>query len=265
MECGDGWREIPKHFSGFLAAYENLVTSTDNDAEVLSLKILYANLLRHLNFRIYYQCHPPDETVLTYIASGNIARLIASTTRAVDLGDTIGSCERSAEIRIQLLQMLLHHEIATQMLGSASYSEGELVLRAVKHHLHSLSRTFQSASCHLLLAQLQILGPPPFSDKEVFLSVTNLVLIDEFRGCWSCILLRSCAYYLLSTVLFEGQCVNNNFEFPVVEAALTICRIVAVHMEASLFHDWYAYVVCPALLLAGLTLAELRLPDGISS
>jgi hypothetical protein len=256
------WDEIPKHFNGFLAAYEKLVTSTDAD-EVASLEVLYANLLQsfhHFAFGI-----PRDETLLAHLASGNIARLIASTSRAVDLGDTIGPCSWSAEIRFQLLSMLLHHE-RTQI---SSYLDRGLVLRAVNHHLRSLSGTFQSASCHLLLEQLQVLGDPPFQDTELLNSVFNFLRWDKASTSWSSFLLRSCVFYLLSALLFEGQCTMANVEFPVVEAALTICRILAVRISRAAYNPIPYSIGRPglenrAIFLAGLILAELRLPDGIS-
>jgi len=256
LNRGGSWEEISKHFSGFLVAYEKLVTSTDNDAEGLSLKMLYANLLRCLNYETFYRPNdPPDETVLDHLASGDIARLIASTSRAGDLGDLVGICEWSAEIRFQLLEMLLNHETTKQIFRSWSYPERESVLRAVRHHLRSLSRTLRSAFCNLLLEQFQVLGRPPF---EPSISVTNSVLIDGASKHWISFLSSSCTFYLLSTVLFEGQSVMDDLEFPVIEAAFTICRIVAVDRPGRLFAEGLA------LFLAGLTLAELRLPDGIS-
>ena len=250
-----GWGEIPQHFNGFLAAYEKLVTSTDDD-EVAYLQVLYACLLNFFNICAY--CIPCVETVLAHLASGNIARFIASTSRAVDLGDTIVPCERSAEIRFQLLEMLLYHETARM----SSYPDRGLVLRAVRHHLRSLSRSFQSASCHLLLERLQVLGDPPFKDPEHLTPLIDLLCLDKDSRRWSYFLLHSCFFYLLSAVLFEGQCTVENFEFPVLEAALMICRIVTVRMLTP--YSTSRGLETRAIFLAGLVLAELRLPDGIS-
>ena len=260
--------EQPKHFFGFLTAYQKLITSSCSN-EIVELKGLYRNLLwlsvnwlSAFDRKLHRRRHASDKTVLALLAHGNIAEFISLTTRTVELGDSNGQCVQTAGIRLELLHMLLDHEATQQFLKVESYHERSLVIQAAKNHLQSLRLIFRSSSWLSALQTLQLMGAPPFNDWDRLHAFTN-ARVDE-RLMWPSIW-RSCLFYLLDYMLFDGA-PTDTFEFTPAEAALTICRLVAISTSIRDYAPYIGHVLrSRALFLAGLVLSELHLQDGISS
>ena len=257
--CWSGrcWKELCKHFNAFLVAYQKLVTSTSNE-EIASLKVLYCDLLNLLNAG---RCgRLPDETPLGRVAFNNIPQFLELSNRAVNLGDTVGLCQLNAEIRFQLLRMLLNYDTTRQLFEIGSYQERELVIITAKCHLQSLKRIFQSTSYWLLLEELQILGYPPFCEDLTF--IANSIHMIGSSDAWWPFFFWGHIFFLLCFLLFEVQITIDDFD--IVESALMIYCLIAIDSRSNSFHYAYYCLQMHALFLAGLILVELRLPDGIS-
>ena len=257
---GHGRDELPKHFNGFLGAYDKLVTSTSNDEILASVKVLYGDLLNLLNDGRY----GADQTPLDRVASGNIRQLLATTTRAVDAGDTSAPCQWNAEIRFQLLRMLLNHDTTMRWFKGANYPEMELVIATAKSHLRALDPIFRSTLYPLLMEQLQMLGCPPFRDENRLTFVVNAIRKNGPWGSWWSLFFRGHFYYLLCILLFEEHVTMEDVGVQAVDSAWTICRFVAVDTMSTVFDYNYCCLQMHALFLAGVILADFHLQDGIS-
>jgi len=264
------WEETSKHFNGFLIAFEKLITLMPS-GELESLKVLYASVLGDLNIvpplpRVGWT-HWQHISTLTRLTSGNLSDLICALMRAADLAETRATCEWTAEIRLQLLQLFLGHETVNPVSNFDAYDERGLLIQASRCQLRSLSLHFESPSWQLFLHNLRSLGIPPFREVNSQFEKPPSATLAQIAT-----LLRTCSVNLTHITLF-GEAPSDTFQFGEVESALTVCRIIALVDNAQVYPSPSMQVVhklsfrrcrIPALFLAGLILSEFNLREGIS-
>ena len=176
------------------------------------------------------------------------------------------SWELRSDVDRHLLNLYFSYDIQRrrQLDGSESwvYDGMSQVAEAIRRQLRSFSGAVPLPTLRETLEELQLLGEPPFNTVQVIQVPSYWMLLDPEVLRF---ILFSAYYHLQYFILFEDQDPCDTFVLGNVQAAFTVCRLIAITKSDAWLLNNDDQIIFQALFAAGIVLVELHRSVGMLS